>query len=58
MAKFKKNDKVVMPADANCIGIVLEVIPLVGGLVRVDWEGQHVDWVEPGELEHAPAIDK
>lgn len=57
MAKFKKNDKVVLPTDVKCVGVVLEVIPLVDGLVRVDWEGQHTDWLEPGELEFAPAAE-
>lgn len=54
MAKFKKNDKVVLPSDVKCVGVVLEVIPLVGGLVRVDWEGQHIEWADPVDLEFAP----
>lgn len=58
MARFKKNDKVVLPSDVTCVGVVLDVIPLVGGLVKVDWEGQHVDWLEPGELEFAPTAEK
>lgn len=55
MAKFNKNDKVVMPSDVKCVGVVLEVIPFVGGFVRVDWEGQHAEWVDPADLEFAPA---